>query len=307
MRRLNILVVALVLLLGLPFYWLLLDNQPGDARPKALHIAQLRQLADSIPGDKPIRLDGELSASRSVARDLFAAGAGLKREPIAILAWRLWVPGGKSVMIDSGIAQTDALAMGLDRTFPASQARIERALHEAALVLFTHEHPDHEAAALRMTGGIPKGAQFNTAQLPPSPLAQTLPWPHVALPAPTLIGSAPQAVAPGVVVIPAVNSHTPGSQMIYARLADGRELLFTGDIATLRFSWQDLRARSRLVSQFLAPENRSEVYSWLRTIRQLKAESPALEIIAGHDSSPLLSQQGKKPVATTPFGFDLQH
>ena len=307
MRRFNIVVLTVVLLVGLPFYWLLLDNRPGDARPKDLHIAQLRQLADSMPGDKPVRLEGELTASRSLPRDLFAAGAGLKREPIAIMAWRLWVPGGKSVMIDSGVTSADAGAMGIERTSPASQARIEHALREAALVLFTHEHPDHQAAALRLAGGIPAGAQFNSAQLPPSPLAQTLPWPHVALPAPTILGNTPQAVAPGVVVIPAGGSHTPGSQMIYARLADGRELLFTGDIATLRFSWQDLRARSRLISQYFAPENRHEVYAWLKTIRQLKAEAPRMEVIAGHDQSPLFAQDGKKPAATTPFGFELQH
>lgn len=307
MRRLNILVLVLLLLVGLPFYWLLLDNQAGDGPPKNLHIAQLRQLADSIPGEKPVRLDGEIAASRSLARDLFAAGAGLKREPIAIMAWRLWVPGGKSVMIDSGITEGDARAMGIERTSPESQARIERALREAALVLFTHEHPDHQAAALRLASGIPAGARFNAAQLPPSPLAENLPWPHVGLPAPTLLGSAPLAVAPGIVVIPAVNSHTPGSQMIYARQADGREYLFTGDVATLRFSWQDLRARSRLIGEYMAPENRAEVYAWLKTIRQLKAEAPALEIIAGHDQTPLFSQDGKKPVATTPFGFELHH
>ncbi len=307
MRRLNLTLLVLVLVIGLPFYWLLIDNRPGDATPRNLHIAQLRELAGSLPGQRPIRLEGELAASRSLARDLFAAGAGLKREPIAIMAWRLWAPGGKSVVIDSGITSADAQAMGIDRTSPASQARIERALREAALVLFTHEHPDHEAAALRLAGGIPAAARFNTAQLPPSPLAGLLPWPHVSLPAPTILGSQPQAVAPGVVVIPAVNSHTPGSQMIYARLSDGREFLFTGDIATLRFSWQDLRARSRLVSEYMAPEDRDEVYAWLKTIRQLKAEAPSLEIIAGHDQSPLFSQDGKMPVAITPFGFELQH
>jgi hypothetical protein len=71
--------------------------------------------------------------------------------------------------------------------------------------------------------------------------------------------------------------------MIFVRLADGREYLFTGDIATMAQSWQDLRARSRLIGVYLAPENRDEVFTWLKTIRALKGQAPKLEVIAGHD------------------------
>ena len=63
---------------------------------------------------------------------------------------------------------------------------------------------------------------------------------------PTVQAGAPQAVAPGVVVIPAP-SHTLGSQMVFVKLADGREFLFAGDIATMASSWRELRARSRLI------------------------------------------------------------
>lgn len=307
MRRFNLTLLALIVLFGAPFYWLLLDNRPGDGPPKPIHIAQLRQLANSVAGAKPDRLQGEVAAFRSLPRDLFAAGAGLKHEPITVLSYRLLAPDGTSVVIDSGIAAGDAQAMDMDQTNPEGQARIERALREASLVLFTHEHPDHLGAALRMGGGIPPKARFNSEQLPPAELAAKLPWPLGALPAPDLLGKTPIAVAPGVVVIPAPLSHTPGSQMIYVRFADGREVLFTGDIATLRFSWQELRARSRLVSRFFGAENRDEVYAWLKTIRQLKREAPGLAVIPGHDISTLYPLDGKDPVAASPFRFELQH
>ena len=71
--------------------------------------------------------------------------------------------------------------------------------------------------------------------------------------------------------------------MIYVRLANGRSYLFAGDIATLEKSWSELRARSRLVGDYIAPENRAEVYSWLLTIQKLKREDPSLMIIPGHD------------------------
>lgn len=307
MRRLNVILLVLFLLIAVPYYWLLLDNRPGSGPAKPIRIADLRALADAMPGPRPGVMDGEVAAYRSLPRNLFAAGAGLKREPIAVLAWQLHAADGSSVVIDSGIAAQDATAMGMTKINPEGQARIERALRSAKLVLFTHEHPDHQGAALRMAGGLPAGARFNPGQLPQAELAAKLPWQAGAAPVANLSAAAPQAVAPGVVVIPAPASHTPGSQLIYVRMADGQEVLFTGDIATLRHSWQDLRARSHLVTQFLAPENRAEVYAWLKTIRQLKQEAPGLHVVPGHDITSLYPMLGHAPIARNQFRFELQH
>lgn len=281
-RRLNLFLLALIALVGIPFYWLLIDNRPGDAAPKSLSMAQLRQLAASVPGPAPLAVEYEPSALRLLPRGLFAAGYGIKRHPIVVTAFRLPVQGGKAIMIDSGIHADDAAKMGMNIRYPGAQTRIDRALQSAGLILFTHEHPDHMGAALRLGGPIMASAQFNANQLPAAPLAGSLRWPSGFTPRATISGTAPQAVAPGVVVIPAA-SHTPGSQMIFVRLTDGKEFLFAGDIATLDTSWQQQRARSRLVGDFLAKENRPEVFAWLRTIAKLKAEAPALNIVPGHD------------------------
>ena len=71
--------------------------------------------------------------------------------------------------------------------------------------------------------------------------------------------------------------------MIFVRMASGREYLFAGDIASFEQNWKELRARSRLVGDWFAPEDRREVYSWLKTIRALRDEAPRLEIVPGHD------------------------
>lgn len=307
MRRFNIAMLVLILLIGVPFYWLMLDNRPGNAAPKPIHIAQLRQLADSLPGARPAALQGEAAAFRSLPRNLFAAGSGMAFDPITVLAYRLVNSDGTSVMIDSGITPHDAAAMKMSHFNAKGQARINRALGEASLVLFTHEHPDHMGAALQLPQGLPAAARLPPGQLPPSPVAAQLPWPRIA-PPPTQLGNgAPFAVAPGIVVIPAPGSHTPGSQMIFARLADGREVLFAGDIATLRYSWQQLRARSNLVGRYMAPENRDEVYAWLQTIRQLKREAPDLAVIPGHDISTLYPAGDRPAIAQSPLRFELQH
>ena len=281
-RRINLFLLAMIALAGIPFYWLMIDNRPGEAAAKPVSIAQLRQLANSLPGPAPAVVEYEAAALRLLPRGLFAAGHGLKRHPIFVLAFRLPVRGGKAILIDSGLSRADAENLGFDIRFPDAQSRIERAMETAGLILFTHEHPDHMGAALRLGGPVMQSARFNRNQLPAAPVAGTLAWPTGFTHRAEITGTAPQAVAPGVVVIPAP-SHTPGSQMIFVQLADGKEFLFAGDIATLDASWKEQRARSRLLSDFIIDEDRPEVFAWLRTIARLKSEAPGLNIVPGHD------------------------
>lgn len=284
-RKVNIALFVAILLIGVPFYWLLIDNRPGDAAAKPITIAQLRDLAASQPGPAPNAVEVEQAAYRVLPGNLFAAGSGMKPQEISVLSWRLLVPGQGAIMIDGGIAEIDARAIGMDRFFGDRQAHVEAALRDAALVLATHEHTDHQGAIVRLGQDVVSGhAHFNPGQLPPAPLATTLAWGGQPIPLARIAPGQPQAVAPGVVVIPAP-SHTPGSQMVFVRLQDGRELLFAGDIATMAASWRKTQARSRLVGDWLAPEDRTEVYAWLRTIQSLKQQAPALMVVPGHDWS----------------------
>jgi glyoxylase-like metal-dependent hydrolase (beta-lactamase superfamily II) len=282
-KRLNWILLALLLLIGIPSYWLLIDNRPGDAAPKPVTMTQLRSLAASIPGDAPTGVEMELVAFRRLPGTLFVAGSGLKRKLIGVMSFRLPVPGNGAILIDSGLNAAAAEAMGMERFDPKGWQRIEAALRQASLVLITHEHADHLGGVVSLGDrAVLDKVRFNPSQLPGNRWTDMLKWPTPPLPKPSVTGKAPQAVAPGVVVIPAA-SHTEGSQMVFVRLADGREYLFTGDIATMAESWQETRARSRLIGDHLAPEDRGEVYAWLRTIKALKAQAPKLEVIAGHD------------------------
>lgn len=281
--RLNWFLFSLLLLVGLPYYWLLIDNRPGDAQAKPVSIAQLRQLAASVPGPAPSGVEMELVAYRRLPGTLFAAGTGLKRKLIGVMAWQLPVPGAAPIVIDSGLDAAAAREMGMEQFDASAERRVQQALAGASQILLTHEHVDHLGGLVTLgRRDVLEKARFNPQQLPGNVWTNGLRWPAGPLPSASLTGAAPVAVAPGVVVIPAP-SHTAGSQMIFVRLHDGREYLFAGDIATLDSNWRELRARSRLVGDYFAPEDRGEVFSWLMTIRALRASAPGLVVLPGHD------------------------
>lgn len=282
MRMFNRILLILAVLFAAAYYWLLLDNRPGDAAAKPVTIAQLRALAEAMPGQKPAAIEVEQVAYRRLPGNLFAAGTGLKRRLISVMAFRLPVPGGRPILVDSGVTAAAAAEMGMEKFLPSARQRVDAQLRAASLVLLTHEHADHQGGIVGLGDRkLLDKVRFTAGQLPGNRWTDMMTWPQGSAPVASL-GSTPRAVAPGVVTIPAP-SHTPGSQMIFVHLADGREFLFTGDIATLASSWIETRARSRLVGDYLAPEDRAEVFAWLKTIQALQQAAPALQVIPGHD------------------------
>ena len=96
------------------------------------------------------------------------------------------------------------------------------------------------------------------------------------------IGETP--IAPGVVLIRAAG-HTPGSQMVYVRRGDGHEYIFMGDTASLSGNVTALRARSRLVADFMAKEDRPTVQVQLQALRRLALANPDVTLVPGHDGN----------------------
>jgi hypothetical protein len=274
-RKLLIAIIAI----AVAFWWLLVDPDRGTAPAKPIHIAELRMLAAILPGQHPTQLNYTVLATRMAPGDSIAAGIGLKRRPVALVAWTLPVPGKGPIMIDPGAPPPEA-SMGQFRNFDgAKQSRITAAAKTASLVLYTQ---GHERELPRPTYHLGKAGTSMASPTPP--------------PAQPLSYTTAQAVAPGVVVIPA-SSHVPGARLIFVQLADGREFLFTGDIASFTENWARLRARSHLAAAWGPAQDRAQTYAWLRTIRQLHLEAPKIRIVPGHDYLWLIKQRAAGAIA----------
>jgi glyoxylase-like metal-dependent hydrolase (beta-lactamase superfamily II) len=90
------------------------------------------------------------------------------------------------------------------------------------------------------------------------------------------------AIAPGMVLI-AAPGHTPGSQMVYVKLADGRELLFLGDVTWHQRNIDVKRERPRWVTALLIQEDRAKVSGQINALSELSTQEPELRIVPGHD------------------------
>lgn len=289
MRRRYKLLLALLVLVGVPYYWLLVDNSPGNAKPATIDIAEARRLAATTPGPLPEVVRVQQVGWRRVPGALFVAGGGLKRNLLSIYALQLDGPWG-SIVIDSGMGAAEAEELGLEHFSRAEQAKVDAALRSARLIVLTHEHGDHAAGLLRLPdfAMVASKALIPPEQGPGGAKARGLPWPTDARAAiPPFAYTGMKAIAPGVVLIRAPG-HTPGSQMIFARLANGREYLFTGDTATMARSWEQLRARSRLIGDYIVGEDRDAVFGWLKAIRAAQTSNPKLVVVPGHDYEELL-------------------
>ncbi|MFC3174677.1 hypothetical protein ACFOD9_10470 [Novosphingobium bradum] len=282
-HRLNLLLLVLAAVLGLPWYWLLLDNPPRDQPPQPIHLADLRRLADTPPGPRPDAIEATVVGWDRTPGTLLAAGAGVKRRLYSVISFRLAVPGRGPIVIDTGTTAPLATALQVEGFNASAQQLVDADLAEASLVLATSESPDALgglADFARRANAAPALAhvRLDAAQ---DRAAMRAAGRRFAVGAP-IAGAAPQAVAPGVVVIPA-RSPTPGSQMVYVRLASGREYVFAGAVAPYAINAAELRTRSRLLDLVEGRQDRAGAMRWLVTLRQWRREAPGLFVVPGND------------------------
>ncbi|MBM4265104.1 MAG: hypothetical protein FJ144_00595 [Deltaproteobacteria bacterium] len=151
-------------------------------------------------------------------------------------------------------------------------------------IVFTHEHGDHIDGAARHEPPeeIASRVRFNRAQLENAPRLDEVAMPEVLRRTTPIDYDGLHALSPGVVLI-AAPGHTPGNQLVFVVLEDGRELLFIGDVAWHMDALRNLHYRPRLVTDWFLGEDRAAVLAQFRTLHDLLETDPKVQVVVSHD------------------------
>lgn len=168
----------------------------------------------------------------------------------------------------------------------ATYGQMQVALRDARLVVVTHEHHDHVAGVLRSPylAKIQEHTLLNRAQVlsllerPNNPLIKI----DSATAARYLIVDYASLlpVAPGVVLIKAAG-HTPGSQIVYVRLASGREIVLAGDVAWHMSGIERQLQKPTSSTQEFGGEDRGAIARQLQWLKSIAG--PQTFVVVSHD------------------------
>lgn len=290
LKRIGVVLFVLVAIGAGAYWYYVVDGAVPSTTSYKADIAQWRELVKGDEGQLPTEIRVEIVGRDTVPLAAMQAGAAFEEYPRVRTAFQVNGPQG-STIIDSGMDADIARKTQRGETASFDEAaygRVIAAMGVAATVAVTHEHPDH-------IGGV---ARFPVPERLAERLVLVKPQ-YEAMAQWTEDGKAPAAyanaqildmqsaarIAPGVVMIPAAG-HTAGSVMFYARLADGREALFLGDIAWVLSNVKDLATRPRFTQQFfmVSKEDRAAVADQIRALHDLSKAEPALAMIPAHDA-----------------------
>jgi glyoxylase-like metal-dependent hydrolase (beta-lactamase superfamily II) len=285
--RIALWTLAVLLALGFGAYrYLLGRSDVPETSTYALDLAEVRRLASSVAGDKPLRVNHQELAIGSLPRGAIFAGESLSTpEPMVHGAYQVVFPDGSYVVIDSAFDEAGLRAMNPDAKFQGDgYAAIQRALAGARKVVITHEHADHSGgfASYANPETLAGRLELNAEQLANKEQLERARFPATLASSLTpLAYERYHALAPGVVLVKAAG-HTPGSQMIFVQLADGKEFLFLGDVAWHMDQIRELWYRPRLVTDFFIGEDRDAVMAQFRALHDLAGRDP-VQLVASHD------------------------
>ena len=248
----------------------------------------IRQMATVLPGALPLRVNG-IRVAASIRPQKFVIEGG-DDTPVTMprTAFQVVYPDG-TVMIDAGLDAATHASFSPDKPepyFPEAFARLTRALDAARLIVFTHHHADHVAGVLTAPNALALARKTIITRRTGRLMADAPHRPHLKVDDSdlaefiTLDYTHCYPVAPGLVLIDAPG-HSPDHQMVYVRLADGREILDSVDVGWILNNIAFEKPKSAPWVKEDVPAIRGQL-AWLNGI--LKRE-PDVTLLVTHDDA----------------------
>ena len=191
------------------------------------------------------------------------------------------------IMVDAAM---DSAALHRGKSFKADNfAKVETALEKANLIVITHEHVDHVQPLVKSSIAdqvaphtLLTREQVETLLTKPKVAFTSMDSSQVSR---YLVVEYDRAlpIAPGVVLIKAAG-HTPGSQMVYVKLASGKEMILVGDIAWRVLGIDTQRQKPDSTSRFMS-EDRTAIGKQLAWLKDL--QSQGISVVVSHDGTQL--------------------
>ncbi len=229
------------------------------------------------------------------------AWSGFSPERRVFISVQLRYPSGH-VMIDAPFGpDTHRALLGPDAPFDQTEwERLQHALATADRILITHVHRDHLGG---LADGVNPRSLLSRTHITEEQKAGLRRRGEIELEDPSTLGfpvenfeavtvhrfERTKELAPGVVAIRS-HGHTPGHLLYYIRTAEGREILYVGDLV---WSYRNLtleRSRPRVVAQYFLHEDVRAIAEQLRGLIRFARRNPDVAVLVSHDAT-LLEQQ----------------